>query len=73
MELTQEYFEQYLTDKLSSLPSKEDFNALKVTVEEIKETVERIDKRDFEDSTAFASDIVKLQKEVKQLKLKHAG
>lgn len=72
MELTQEYFDQALTN----LVSKDDFYALKSDIAEIKEKVTRIDKRDLEDSNAFAKDIVNLQDRVsgleRQLKPKHA-
>jgi hypothetical protein len=81
-ELTKEYFDQ----QISTLATKADLEGVKTEVstmntdvstlksdmKEIKETVLRIDKRDKEDSNAFAKDIVLLQKDVKHLKLKHA-
>jgi hypothetical protein len=39
MELTKEYFEQYLEQRLSLLPSKEDFEALKSDVADLKTEV----------------------------------
>jgi hypothetical protein len=83
MELTKEYFDE----QLKNLASKEDLielrhdvtslhsemSGVRADVREIKETVARIDKRDLEDSNAFAKDIIQLQKDVKELNLKHAS
>lgn len=66
MELTKEHFDIEM-EKLSSRMA-----TVELSVNGVKETVERIDKRDKEDSNAFAKDIVQLQKDVKQLKLRHA-
>jgi tRNA(Ser,Leu) C12 N-acetylase TAN1 len=70
MELTKEYFEQYLDERLSLLASKTD-------LKEISEKLDALSARDIEDSNAFAKDITKLKKQlatvtkrVKQLELK---
>jgi hypothetical protein len=49
-------------------PIISDISILKLGVKELNEKVDRIDKRDKEDSNAFAKDIVQLQKDVKKLK-----
>ena len=78
-QLTKEYFD----GKIGKLVSKESFDEqinrvteglsfLKARVVNIEEKVGRIDKRDKEDSDVFAKDIVKLQKEMKQVKEKVA-
>jgi outer membrane murein-binding lipoprotein Lpp len=51
---------------------KSDVSTLKSDMRDVKAIVQRLDKRDKEDSDAFAKDIVQLQKDVKLLKLKHA-
>jgi hypothetical protein len=76
-ELTKEFFEQQISklatkDELHDLATKEDIRLVQSELKDIKETVARIDKRDKEDSNAFAKDILKLQKDVKQLQLKSA-
>lgn len=91
MELTQEYFDRQLGNlatkgDLQQLASKadletlrEDFRAMKTDVAEIKQTLTELNKRDKEDSDAFAQTIVKhderltkLESETKQFKLKQA-
>lgn len=84
MEFTREYFDQQISklaakSDLDVLATKSDLadvksevGSLALTLKNVKETVEKIDKRDKEDSNAFAKDIVQLQKDVKQLKLKPA-
>jgi len=90
MELTKEYFDQIVQglatkkdlenfatkDDLGTLPSREEFKALQTSVDEIRETVDRIDKRDVEDSDAHAKNYVNHEHRItrieKQLKLKPA-
>lgn len=57
--------------ELTSLRS--DVSHILADLAETKETVDRIDKRDLDDSNAFAKDIVQLQKDVKGLKLRPAA
>lgn len=86
-ELTKEYFDEKiggvvagvaaLKSDVSTLKTdvsdlKSDVSTLKSDIKEVKAIVQRLDKRDKEDSDAFAKDIVQLQKDVKLLKLKHA-
>lgn len=72
-ELSREYFDEKIGQLATDVSAlKSDVSALKFDMKEVKETVQRIDKRDKEDSDAFAKDIVRLQRDVKQLKLKHA-
>ncbi len=52
---------------------QDDMSSVRADLPEVKEIVSRIDKRDIEDSNAFAKDIVNLQKDVKELKLKQAS
>ena len=66
MELTKEHFDTEMEKFGSRMTTMES------DIKDIKEKVTRIDKRDIEDSNAFAKDIVQLQKDVKQLKLKPA-
>jgi predicted secreted Zn-dependent protease len=77
MELTKEYFEEYLEARLSQLPTRDEFKALQSTVDNIKQTVDRIDKRDVEDSDAHAKNFVNHERRItrieKQLKLKPAA
>jgi len=89
MELTKEDFEkvvQNLATKkdLEALATKEDLDglrsearALKATVDDIAQTVDRIDKRDVEDSDAHAKNFVNHERRItrieKQLKLKPAA
>ena len=47
-----------------------DIAHVRADLAETKEIVSRVDRRDLEDSNAFAKDILQLQKDVKQLKLK---
>jgi hypothetical protein len=84
MELTKEYFEQVVqtlaTKKdLDSLPTrdaldglKSEVRAVKATVDDIAQTVDRIDKRDVEDSDAHAKNFVSHERRIirieKQLK-----
>jgi CMP-2-keto-3-deoxyoctulosonic acid synthetase len=82
MELTKEYFDQQLgnlatKDDLEQLRS--DFRAMKSDVTEIKQTLTNIDKRDKEDSNAFAKTLVKhdgrlnvVEQDLKNLKLRQA-
>ncbi|HYV33695.1 MAG TPA: hypothetical protein VE973_02510 [Candidatus Limnocylindria bacterium] len=74
MELTKEYFDEKFGGIKEDLGKvQEDITFLKVKVVNIEAKVERIDKRDKEDSNVFAKDILKPQKDVKQLQLKHAA
>jgi hypothetical protein len=66
MELTKEYFDE----KIGGMTT--DISSLKSDMKEVKATLQRLDKRDKEDSNAFAKDIVELKKDVKILKLKQA-
>jgi hypothetical protein len=59
--------------KTNVIALQDDVRAVRFETGEIKETVIRIDRRDVEDSNVFAKDIVQLQKDVKELKLKHAS
>lgn len=52
---------------------QDDMSSVRADLREVREIVSRIDKRDIEDSNAFAKDIVQLQKDVKELKLRHAS
>ncbi len=75
MDLTKEHFDEQVAlfnQRLDNTATKDGLTAVQTELKEIKETVQRIDQRDKEDSNAFAKDIVQLQKDVKQLKLKHA-
>ncbi|MDQ3802249.1 MAG: hypothetical protein M3416_00100 [Acidobacteriota bacterium] len=56
---------------ISSLHTE--FVSLKSDVREIKETLDVLNRRDLEDSNAFARDIVRLQKDVEKLKLSRAS
>jgi len=79
MELTKEYFDSQLgklnnrmdgsatKDDLLELPTKQDFNALKASVDDIQEKVTRIDDRTDEDTRAALKDIVSLRKRVTAL------
>jgi hypothetical protein len=81
MELTQEHFDQIVQGlatknnldglatkaDLLELATQQDLNSLKRDVTEIKAMVQRIDKRDLEDSNAFAKDLLDLKKRVKSL------
>lgn len=60
-----------LGQEMTSLRS--DISHIRADLAETKELAVRIDKRDLEDSNAFAKDILQLQKDVKQLKLKPAA
>ena len=67
-ELTKEYFDEQIgklvakTDFDKQISSvTDDLSFLKAKVTSIEEKVDRIDKRDKEDSDAFAKDIVQLQ------------
>jgi len=65
MELTKEYFDQQLSllnAGIEELPTKSDFAALKQTVHDIQETVNRIDKRSDEDVRAAYWDIEQIKK-----------
>lgn len=89
MDLTQEHFDQVVQglatkkdleglatkDNLLELATQQDFNSLKRDVTEIKAMVQRIDKRDLEDSDAFAKDLLDLKKRVATLErqLKHTA
>jgi hypothetical protein len=53
--------------KLDELPTRTEFKALETKVDEIKETVQRIDRRDLEDSDAFAKDLVKHDRRITRL------
>ena len=74
-ELTKEYFDSFIAEL--TLRLDHDKHHLDHRLDEIEETLERIDKRDVEDSDAFAKDIVNLQRRVgtieRQLKLKPAS
>jgi hypothetical protein len=89
MELTKEYFDQQLDsfarkEDLESLASKgdleqmkNDVRAIKIDMVEIKHVLANIDKRDKEDSDAFAKTLVQhderlvaSEHDIKQLKLK---
>ncbi len=50
-----------------------DITNMRADIREIKNTVASIDKRDIENHNAFAKDIVKPQKDVKELKIKHTS
>lgn len=79
MELTKEHFDSQLEklntrmdgfatkDDLLELPTKQDFNALKASVDDIQEKVTRIDERTDEDTRAALKDIVSLRKRVTAL------
>ncbi len=83
MELTKEYFDQ----QLGSLARKEDLEqikddvrAIKNDIAEVKQVLTDIDKRDKEDSDAFAKTLVQhderltsAEQDIKQLKLKHTA
>jgi hypothetical protein len=68
---------QGVTDRMETLPTREEVRALQTTVDEIRETVQRIDKRDVEDSDAHAKNYVNHEHRItrieKQLKLKPAA
>lgn len=71
---------QYLDEKFAEVPTKTEFRALETKVDAIQTTLERIDKRDKEDSDAFAKIAVKhdqrittVEKDIKALKLHHAS
>ena len=83
MELTKEYLDQ----RFASLPSRDDFDALRQDVRtlksdmaELKQTLTELNERDLKDSDALAKIIVdhdrrfiRVEKEVKDLRLKHAS
>lgn len=72
-ELTKELFLEEIGKLATDVSSlKTDVSTLKLDMKEVKQTVQRLDKRDKEDSDVFAKDITELQKKVKQLELKHA-
>jgi predicted secreted Zn-dependent protease len=77
MELTKEHFEEYIEARLSQLPTRDEFKILQSTVDSIKDTVDRIDKRDVEDSDAHAKNFINHERRItrieKQLKLKPAA
>ncbi|MCA1622473.1 MAG: hypothetical protein LC768_01910 [Acidobacteria bacterium] len=92
MELTKEYFDQQLgnlarKEDLESLASKndleqikDDIRAIKTDMVEVKQVLSDIDKRDKEDSDAFAKTLVRhderltsVEQDIKQLKLKHTS
>ena len=52
------------------LPTRQDYAALKVSIDDIREKVTRIDKRTDEDTRAALKDIVKLQSRVTALEQK---
>lgn len=52
--------------------TKNNIDHIKNLLAEVNKTLHQIDKRDKEDSDVFAKDIVQIQRDVKQLKLKHA-
>lgn len=84
MELTKEYFDNFIKEltlrldrdqmriegKFTELPTQQDLNSLKSVIDDIKETVTRIDQRTDEDTRAALKDIVKLQKRVTALEQK---
>jgi hypothetical protein len=89
MELSKEYFDQQLGNlstkgDLDRLANKEDleqirddFRIMKSEITEITETLTNLDKRDREDSNAFAKTLVKqderldaVEQDIKKLKLK---
>jgi predicted ATP-binding protein involved in virulence len=79
MELTKEYFDEQMSKLVKksefeeqAVKVNEDLSFLKAKTTSIEEKVARVDRRDKEDSDAFAKDILHLQKDVKALKLKHA-
>lgn len=52
---------QRIDDRFLELPTKEDYRALKVIMEDIKQKVDRIDKRTDEDIRAVIKDVEKLK------------
>jgi hypothetical protein len=58
---------EYLDQRLLEVPTRQDFNALKTDVAEIKEAVRRIDRRTDKDTRAALKDIGNLQKRVTAL------
>ena len=60
---------------LESLATRDDLRTLKTDLDEIKLQLQKLSKRDLEDSDAFAKDILDLKKRVATLErqLKHAA
>jgi len=78
MELTREYFEEYLEQKLSQFqdhidlqlsqfPTRQEFKTLEVKIDDIQQKVTRIDTRTDEDTRAALKDLAKLQRRVTAL------
>jgi len=74
MELTKEYFESYLAEQFKNVATKDDFkylkgkvNALSLDMKEVKESINRIDNRDREDSNALAKDSAEYRRRITRL------
>lgn len=72
MELTKDYFDQQISqlatqDDLLELATKSDLGAIRSDIAEVKALVQRIDKREDQDTRAVLRDIVDLNRRVSAL------
>lgn len=75
MELTKAYFDQQIKtlatkDDLLDLATSNDITAVKADLKEIRTELKTLNKRDIEDSDAFAKDILNLRHRLKLLETK---
>ncbi len=73
MDITKKYFDNQFESLRSSLDSRFEnidgqFSSMRQDIKEIKETLSAVDKRDLEDSNAFARVLTRLTKDVETLK-----
>ena len=62
MEITKDYFDE----KFEHIDRQ--FRSVHLDIKDIKETLDRVDKRDLEDSNAFAKSLLAMNKDIQTLK-----